>query len=498
MISYRTVISCKFPVETILENGEKVVTNELKYFPIDLLNDRTVNANSHVATQPMQRGDYMADHMYRDPVNLTISGQFSLNGRNLNNKSYAFMSTNNRLSDIQKTFEYIKNHGILCNIMTIATDIDMADSADTGKYDANNTRFITRENMALEGINWTEKVNSLAFNFSFKEVITVDEIEYEVESTDKYLPNPNLPTEAAFGTLLMDTGKLPEIIVKALYDKGLIQKKWAKWVVESINSGNIGSKYIGYDALTGTYAILNLTIAGTLAACIGLAIAIKIAVAVGGTVASIAPVGTVIVAVAAVAAAIGAAIYSIFKRVKNKNLAKKLFKNGEADLERLADTCADVEAAMNTANLEMKVIELQSNEDQQICLSIGGDYFYIQFTKIEVEPYFTVQITCSNKRWTQDKVKNPGMPYVTSLDEMQDESREWFENASAANRYRVYLMNVNVNDDVISNTTEEKINVLKTLSSYQIWILKGSAKKAIKQLEDTIVSATLESLKKQD
>ena len=147
MISYRTVISCKFPVETVLENGETVTVEELKYFPIDYLNDREVNANSHVATQPMQRGDYMADHMYRDPVNVTISGQFSMNGRNINNKSYSFMSTNNRLTDIQKTFEVIKNKGILCNIMTIASDVDTSDATETNRYDSSNTRFITRENM---------------------------------------------------------------------------------------------------------------------------------------------------------------------------------------------------------------------------------------------------------------------------------------------------------------------------------------------------------------
>lgn len=494
MISYRTVISCKFPVETILENGEKVVTNELKYFPIDLLNDRTVNANSHVATQPMQRGDYMADHMYRDPVNLTISGQFSMNGRNLNNKSYAFMSTNNRLSDIQKTFEYIKNHGILCNIMTIATDIDMADSADAGKYDANNTRFITRENMALEGINWTEKVNSLAFNFSFKEVITVDEIEYEVDSTDKYLPNPNLPTEAAFGTLLMDSQDLPKIVVRALYDKGLIKKKWAKWVVEDLNDNF--SNYIEYDFKTLTYGALNAVIAATLAACIGLAIVgLKVAgAAIAGATASIVPVGTAIVAVAAVAAFFAAGIYSIIKRCKNKELAKYMFENGKEDLERLNDTCADVEKELNSAALYYKVIELQSNEDQQICLSIGGDYFYIQFTRCTESPYFTTQITSSNKRWTQTKVKNPGMPYITSFEEL-DESRVWFENNSN-DKYKVFLVNVNVNDDLIDNNSEEKENVLKTLTTYQIWIVKNSVKEAKKQLENTITSAVLQSVKK--
>ena len=498
MISYRTVISCKFPVETVLENGEIVTTEELKYFPIDYMNDREVTANSHVATQPMQRGDYMADHMYRDPVQVTISGKFSLNGRNLNNKSYSFMSTNNRLSDVQKTFEVIKNKGLLCDIFTIATDVDTQDPRDTDRYNANNTRFISRSSMALESIRWTEQVNTLGFSFGFKEVITVDEVEYDVDTSDIYYPNVEGPVEASFGTLLMDTGKLPEIIVRALYDKGLIQKKWAKWVVESINSGNIGSKYIAYDSMTVAYAKLNAVIAMTIASCVGMVIAIKIAVAVGGTVASVFPVGTIMVGVVAVAATIGAAIYTIFKRVKNKNLAKKMFKNGEADLERLADTCADVEAAMNVAKLDMKVIEIQSDDDQEICLSIGGDYFYISFTKIAVEPYFEVQISCSNKRWSQDKIKNPGMPYVTSLDEMKDETREWFENASAENKYRIYLMNVNVNDDILKNNAEEKINVLKTLSSYQIWILKGNAKKAIKQMEDTIVSATLESLKKQD
>lgn len=494
MISYRSVISCKFPVETVLETGEKVVTTELKYFPIDFLNDREVNANSHVATQPMQRGDYMADHMYRDPVTLTLSGQFSMNGRNIYNKSYSFMSTNNRLTDIQKTFEYIKNHGILCNIATLAIDVDTADSIDVNKYDANNTRFITRENMALEGIRWTEKVNSLNFNFSFKEVIAVNEVEYSVDTTDIFLPNIDGPVEASFGSLLVDTKKLPEVVIRALYDKGLISKKWAKQIVENFNNAYV--QEWNYDQKSKNYAVLNAAVVMTLASVIGLVIAVKVAAlfVAGATIASIAPAGTIIVGAIATVAGIAAGIYTMIKRAKNKDLAKRMFKNGEADLERLADTCADVEKAVNAANLDIKVIELQSNDDQEICLSIGGDYFYIKFVHCAESPYFVTQVTCSNERWTESKIKNPGMPYLTSIDELTDD-REWFENASN-DKYRVFLFNVNVNDEIIQNGAEEKENILKTLSTYQIWIVKSKVEKAIKQLENTIVSATLESLKK--
>lgn len=509
MISYRSVISCKFPVRTVLESGEEVITNELKYFPIDYLNDRDVNANSHVATQPMQRGDYMADHMYRDPVTLNLSGQFSMNGRNWNNKSYEFMSTNNRLTDVQKTFEYIKNNGILCNIVTIATNVDTLDAADADRYDVNNTRFISRENMALEGIRWTEKVNSINFAFSFKEVITVEEVEYDVDTTDMFLPNVEGPKEASFGTLLMETNKLPEIVVKALYDKGLIKKKWAQEMIQEFNDvyeASIGNSINYYPSDTkqmieATKRTLNATILNpvvirALAVAVGAIVVAKICAAVAvaaGATASIVPVGTIIVGVAAVAVAIGAGIYALWKNYKNRKLAKKAFKNGKEDLERLDKVCADVEKEINAANIDIKVIEIQSDDDQEISLSIGGSYFYISFTAIPDVPYFNVQITSTDERWTEADVKSKGMPYITSIDELETE-RVWFKNHSNKDPYEIYLMNVNVNDDVLQNSEEEKNNILKKLSTYQIWIVKNEAKKAMKNLQKSILDATLESL----
>ena len=182
MTSYRTVIAFRCP-EVLTDTPSNPIQyyETIKYLPIDFLEDRSIRASSTIVSQPLQNGDTMSDHMYRNPTELELSGKFSLNGRNWQNDSYTdIYNTDDRLTAIEWVFEWIKNNGSLCTITTVATDIDNVDhfSYDSngnvsGNINPSNTRFITRENMALTNISWKEKQNTLEFTFSFKEVIMI-------------------------------------------------------------------------------------------------------------------------------------------------------------------------------------------------------------------------------------------------------------------------------------------------------------------------------------
>lgn len=123
---------------------------------LDTINETSVNTSSNLTQHPIVNGDMVADHMYKDPITISLSGSFSLNGGTLMNIS----STGSSLSNIQTLFERIKNEGIVCSLMKVMTDSKQ------------NMRFLERNNMVLTSIRWSEKVNSMDFSFTFTQVLT--------------------------------------------------------------------------------------------------------------------------------------------------------------------------------------------------------------------------------------------------------------------------------------------------------------------------------------
>lgn len=48
---------------------------------LDTVNDTNITASSTVTEHPTVNGTPMADHMYKNPIDLTLNGTFSLNGK---------------------------------------------------------------------------------------------------------------------------------------------------------------------------------------------------------------------------------------------------------------------------------------------------------------------------------------------------------------------------------------------------------------------------------
>ena len=121
----------------------------VKILMLDVVKTKSITASSTITNQPLQSGDTMSDHMYRNPTTFNVSGTFALNGENANDISYGFIGKeNDRLTQIETLLEKIKDEGYLCDLITMSFD-------DNGKNDANNTRFKVRKNMALTSITWS-------------------------------------------------------------------------------------------------------------------------------------------------------------------------------------------------------------------------------------------------------------------------------------------------------------------------------------------------------
>ena len=121
---------------------------------LDTVKDTNISASSTVTEHPTLNGTPMADHMYKNPIDLTLNGTFSLNGK----KAILIDKAGKSLARVEKLFEDIKDLGVLCTI----SKIKITDSAQT-------PQFTVRRNMVLQSINWVEKINSLAFSFNFRE-----------------------------------------------------------------------------------------------------------------------------------------------------------------------------------------------------------------------------------------------------------------------------------------------------------------------------------------
>ena len=91
--SYRLVLQC-------------TMDNEDYAVEFDNIENENVNDTSDITNHPLVSGDIIADHMYRLPVNMTVTGTFSLYG---NRPTIYAGNYNDRLTNIEAFFTRVKN-----------------------------------------------------------------------------------------------------------------------------------------------------------------------------------------------------------------------------------------------------------------------------------------------------------------------------------------------------------------------------------------------------
>lgn len=323
---------------------------------LDTVRDTSVTETSTVTTHPMVNRDIVADHMYNNPASLTLSGSFSLNG----SKGFMVTAGNTELVDVQRIFQRIKEEGIVCNIAKISMNDD-------------KVRFLQHNNFVLANITWTEKINSLDFNFTFDQVLFADVITADVDISDEFLPDIEYPDSLSFTDELLDVQQVLELFEMEL---------------EKANVVTDGFK-----------AFLAGQIVGPLAS-LGIALTVaKLMISLG---ASTGPVGLVVGIIASV---ITIAITAIFVIVKTRNKSKKIkqFKKEVSDaknnkeLVRYADLIESFRLSLDKLNDKLHVYKVSANKSQECIITINDSLHVFKFVKANTQRDWLLSIEDSRR-----------------------------------------------------------------------------------------------------
>ena len=362
-VTYRTVMS--FNYKYTKDDGEIAI--EEKFVPFDIVTGRNINESSNIVTQPLLNGTNASDHSYRNPTTISLNGKFSMYGLYGEDESYNFISKNDatktRLENIETTFKYLKDNGVLCTVYFMGID-DEPMSLDMVK---DENMFSVRENFAIESFSFDETLGGMSFNINFKEIIIVDDTSYQ-----EYVPGePSLESfkVSSYTEYLSELpdDSLRELILRALYDNGYLENSWltsylkGRWKAQSWATLIAGLFVI----VNGKAILQTATSIYTARLMASIAAAATSGGAVTGAVTGATIMSGIYIGLAAIAAVIivSAIIYGVFyanksmsKKKKSKAYIKLLNGSTEEGEQRLVSLLIDVRNALKQALTDLKVI----------------------------------------------------------------------------------------------------------------------------------------------
>lgn len=374
-----------------------------QYIGFDLSDRKTVNSNANITSYPTIENKTISDHLYVEPKTIQLSGSFSLNG----SKGINLPDGKFRLADIEDLFERIQKEGILSKVMTISGT------------DEKDFRFKSRDNMALENISWTENLNSVDFSFTFKEILSmaIKEIDYELNQNENY-PALTDALEMNFSDTLLDYTKTIGVVIKGLWEVGLIDKKFWSDIASAAKVTALGAGVVVVAALIA-----------------------KVIISLG---VSTGPWGWIIVGVALVGFGIYKAIKAAIKSSKRKAFVVKAFKHydnttkNNAEIKRFYDYIGNINDHLAKLNDVLQVYQLQTNEQQKSTLFIDNDYYRLEFVK-GTDGYYTITVTdIRDNIITQQKLVG-----IESINDC-DNTNYIFKTANS--NYKVYAINQAIAD----------------------------------------------------
>lgn len=321
---------------------------------LDCINESSVTATSTLTSHPTVLGDNVGDHMYREPISYGLSGVFATNG----SQGLVIEGEKPSLQDMQSIFEEIKNKGILCEIVRIK--VDGPDRRPT---------FQVRHSMALTSITWREQINSLAFNFTFNEVLQAEIEEFDVDKSDENLPNVTSPNNLSFTDALIDWDQVDKAIVAICEDEGLITQDFKQFAMGFTASALIA---IGIGAV-----VAKIVVAATSAIPI---------------------VGQIIFGITAVVM-FAICIQKICEKIEAQRKfriqifdASRDAKKNEAEMKRFANLVSGIHEKFYALNDKILVKQMSSNEEQEVIVTIGDSFYTFTFLKNNTSGKYAVDI----------------------------------------------------------------------------------------------------------
>lgn len=393
----------------------KFENEEQQAIVLDTIDDNTVNSNANVTSQPLVTGDYAADHMYRQPKTMSVSGVCSLNG----SQGIVINKAGSKLANFEDLFERIQKEGVKCTLYKISIENEK------------DIRFKQRQNMVLQSISFTERINSLNFTLDFVEVISIDVATYDVDTDDEYLPNVTEPKTLSFTDELINWSDIDAAVIKIL-DKEQLWDAEFKTFLSSMGQATLASILTGAAAVTLAVIItaLGTNPVGWTVAAVGLAIA------------------SVVIFVKGIIDAIDKA-----KRRRKYAIEKFEYFNNEKkdaqELQRFSDFINGIHNEFQAVNDKIHVFRISENTNQEAMVSIGDDYFIFTFTKNNTTGQYSLHIENIDKSITKE------MPDISTAITNFGDANSTNYLVKAKNNSRVYLI-VGDNSQNDAKTTIDK------------------------------------------
>lgn len=411
MAQFATVIKYQFenePVSTVI---------------LDTVDDTNVTSSTTVTQQPVVSGDEISDHQFKLPKTLSINGICSMNG----SQGIIVDGTGSKLANFQELFERIQNEGVLCDIYKIIINNEK------------DIRFKQRNNMVLESIRWTERINSLGFSLSFRQVLIADVVEYDVDIDDAFAPNVTEPTTTSFTNTLIDWSEIDAAIVQILKKESLITPDFLNYIASFSEEQWKG---IGVGAAIGAILVGSLAVkisAGAAAATVGSIIG---GAAIGGV------IGLAVGALVLIGIGIAKKIKQAKKRKKYAVEQFRLYQNSsknEKEAERFADFIYEIHEDLESINDLLHIYQISTNEAQEAMISVGDDYYIFTFTKNNTTGKYSLSIENTDKSKTSEMSNVEAAP----TDVSQITSSNYL--VKAKNNARIYLLCPDENKSDLTN-----------------------------------------------
>ena len=347
MSSYAVVIGYQFDNE------------EYKSLILDTVDDNVINSPARITEQPLVSGDVISDHIFNLPKTMSISGMISLNDSNVT----VVEGKGSKLINFEEWCENIQKNGIRCDIVKL----NISDDKDI--------RFMHRHNLVLESFSIKEKINSISYNLSFKEILTTEIVTYDVDIDDNYLPAITEPNTLSFTSTLIDWQEVDATIIRALYDNDLIEKEFLTLL----------SSYTE-DTLR---AFVSATIAGVL---------VGVMILLGSN-----PVGWVLAAVGLVIGAVVTFCKGVFNFIKGlfgtankyktlRFVASNNDKANEAEIKRFGEFINNMHAQIQSLDTAISVYRVSENIPQEAMISIDDNYYIFTFTFNNVDQVWSLTV----------------------------------------------------------------------------------------------------------
>lgn len=329
---------------------------------LDTVSDVSVNCSSNLTEHPVVNGTMIADHMFINPVSMTIAGSISI--MNANQNASIFNQEGSILLNIQYLFERLQREGVMCDIVKLSSFKD-------------NVMFLRRQNMVLTNIQWNEGIDRLSFNFGFRQAITVEVEQNDADWSDEFLPALTEGNSMSFTQTLLDWTVVDQMVGQIMDDKELWQDKFKSYLGSLDEVALVG--------LVGG-AVIGLKIVHTVAFFTALSVAATVGI-------------VAVAAVAIIGLVVGLAIKNALdKKELDKEFRENQFKYYENDrlrqqeVERFCNFIGGIHQNLTKLDNYLKVFQITSNEDQECLIAIGNTYYIFNFKHDNVNNVWTCNV----------------------------------------------------------------------------------------------------------